>query len=113
MSPGPKWVRLRTGFPQHPRIARLSDGAFRLHVSALCYSARHSTDGWIAVFAESLLHDHSRTRRLVQELVQAGLWEPGDSGWRIHADLDHQPEPGHESGQRLLRLVPPPAGSTP
>lgn len=42
------WVRLDDGFADHPKIAALDDRAFRIHIWALCYSARHLTDGFLA-----------------------------------------------------------------
>lgn len=34
-------------FPDHPKIAGLSDAAYRLHHAALCYSAKYLLDGFL------------------------------------------------------------------
>ena len=39
------WLRIDDAMVDHPKIIGLSDGAFRLHITALCYCARHLTDG--------------------------------------------------------------------
>ena len=39
------WVKLDDRFTDNPKIARLSDKAFRVYVHALCYSAGALTDG--------------------------------------------------------------------
>ena len=43
------WVKVDDALPEHPKVARLSDAAFRVHISALCYSARNLTDGKLEV----------------------------------------------------------------
>jgi hypothetical protein len=65
------WVRLDDAMPEHPKIAGLSDAAFRLHVSALCYSGRHLTDGEISRGVLRLL---GVPPRRAAELVSAGVW---------------------------------------
>ena len=42
------WVVLDDKMPEHPKNVGLSDGAFRLHVSGICYCNRHLTDGIIS-----------------------------------------------------------------
>lgn len=41
------WANFDDKFPRHPKVRRLSDGAFRLHVSGICYSAEWKLDGRI------------------------------------------------------------------
>jgi hypothetical protein len=77
------WVKLDDGLPDNPKVEELSDGAFRLYVSALCHAQRHLTDGHIK---------DSRVNRLIPrfkpayiaELVDAQLWEPNGTGYLIH-----------------------------
>jgi hypothetical protein len=77
------WVKIDDGFPDNPKVDRLSDGAFRLYVSALCDCQRHLTDGRV---------DTKRIQRLVPkfkkayitELVEAGLWEVNGQGFVVH-----------------------------
>lgn len=42
------WARLDDHFPDHPKVAPLSDAAFRLHVAGICHAARLLTDGLLA-----------------------------------------------------------------
>jgi hypothetical protein len=41
------WVAIHDKYPEHPKIAALSDAAFRCHVELICYSHRNLTDGRI------------------------------------------------------------------
>jgi hypothetical protein len=99
------WVFFDDQFPIHRKVTRLSDAAFRLHVSAIFWCARNLTDG---VVPEEDLDDVSaqvRTpTRFVPELLKRKLWhEPGEAcpsemcpapsleGWVIHDYLDVQP----------------------
>lgn len=80
------WVRIDDGFAEHPKVHGLSDRAFRLHVTALCYCGRNLTDGAITIPAlKMLLGACSATRRHVRELVDAGVWDSVDD-LQIHGD---------------------------
>ncbi|MCI3928327.1 MULTISPECIES: hypothetical protein [unclassified Streptomyces] len=63
----------------------LSDGAFRLYVSAVCWSAENLADGVITPGELRQVVDTRAPRRQAEELVAAKLFEelPG-VGWRIH-----------------------------
>ena len=65
------WVRLDDGFPNHPKIIGLSDGAFRLYITALCYSNAYLTDG---IIPQKTLKKLSNSRH-ISALVEANLWE--------------------------------------
>jgi hypothetical protein len=86
MSGGP-WLRLDAGFPEHPKVIGLTDAAFRLHVSALCYARRNLTDGDIPSGWPP-----QRLGRAIPALVGANLWvpDPSGAGWVIHGYLDWQ-----------------------
>lgn len=100
------WVRFDDQFPIHRKVARLSDAAFRLHVSAIFWCARNLTDGCVS--EEDLDDVCARVRtpaRFAAELVDRGLWHeaghpcasqncaaPAEgSGWVIHDYLEFQP----------------------
>ncbi|WP_138957711.1 MULTISPECIES: hypothetical protein [unclassified Streptomyces] len=63
----------------------LSDGAFRLYVSAVCWSAENLAGGVITPGELRQVVDTRAPRRQAEELVAAKLFEelPG-VGWRIH-----------------------------
>jgi hypothetical protein len=86
------WVRSEDDMPLHPKILRLSDGAFRLWENALHFANRATTDGKIDKALVPTLNHHGRWTAkqmagFVAELVPA-LWvDCGDHYW-IH-DYDH------------------------
>lgn len=109
------WVRFDDQFPINRKVTRLSDAAFRLHVSAVFWCARNLTDG--AVPEEDLEDVSARVRtpgRFVPELLDRGLWHEvgtecsspncpadphnavtapvtADKGWVIHDYFEYQP----------------------
>lgn len=77
------YLNLDDNFTDHPKIDQLSDGAFRLYLAALCYSAKHLTDGRIPSDRPPRLVPGFRQRYL-DELVKHGLWLPFHDGYEIH-----------------------------
>jgi hypothetical protein len=75
-------------FADHPKVARLSDGAYRLHSSGILYCNRYLTDGRISVNQASRLIPKYRASYLL-ELVAGGLWHHiGNDEYSIHDFLD-------------------------
>ena len=67
------WVNLDDQFPDHPKVAGLSDAAFRLHIAAICYCNRYLTDGVIdRKEVRKLVRRYSK--KTVDELVSGGHW---------------------------------------
>lgn len=85
------WVRLDDRFPSHRKVALLSDRAFRLHVSAICWCAENLTDGHIADRELPLVARLRNVKATAKQLQDAGLWDRSDSGWLIHDYLDYNP----------------------
>jgi len=84
------WVKLPDKLPDEPAVAGLSDAAFRLHVTALCYCSRHLTDGLVpdAMIGRWGVRG---AQRAANELVEAGLWAwKGDGDYTIPDYLDTQ-----------------------
>jgi len=82
------YLNLDDNFADHEKVDALTDGAFRLHVAGMCYSARKLSDGHIP---ESRPRRLTRTFKasLVPELLNSGLWLPSDKGgYEIHDYLD-------------------------
>jgi hypothetical protein len=84
------WVKIDDSFPDHPKIVGLSDIAFRVHISGLCYCGKFLTDGKIpmkiaARFAEENI-------AILVELSNAGLWmeDLPNNGFIIHDYLTYQ-----------------------
>lgn len=85
------WIKLDDNFPDHQKVERLNDSAFRLHVSALCHCARNLTDGFVSRKSLGRLTDNSRPSRLTSKLIDAGLWAATEGGWFVHDYLDYNP----------------------
>jgi hypothetical protein len=90
------WVRTEDSMPLHPKILRLSDGAFRLWENALHFANRATTDGRIEKALIPTLNHHGRwtTKQIaafVAELVPS-LWVDCGDHYQIHDYAHHQYE---------------------
>lgn len=85
------WVKLDDRFPSHRKVALLSDRAFRLHVSAICWCSENLTDGRITDRELPLVAKVRGVKATAQQLADAGLWDRTDDGWMIHDYLDFNP----------------------
>lgn len=78
------WANLDDQMPKHPKNIRLSDAAFRLQVSGICYCAQYLTDGLIERDAVPLLVPRFKKQAL-DELLAVPLWfDRGD-----HYEIRH------------------------
>jgi hypothetical protein len=80
------YVRFDDNYDESPKIAALSDAAFRAHVSAICYSGRNLTDGRIPAQVARKFGPP----RAIRELVAAGLLIQTENGYEVHDYLEHQ-----------------------
>lgn len=72
-------LEIHPGMPDTPAIDALSDGAFRLLISALCYAIRQ--EAGMVIPAQNLSRIVPRYRaKQVGELVAAGLWQANTAG---------------------------------
>lgn len=97
MSP---WVRIDENALDHPKIASLPDGAFRLWVQGLAYCQKFLTDGFISDLAVRGLHSYSPKRRSL--LVGAGLWDLSETGIRVHDYLEWNDSREHVTAARTF-----------
>jgi hypothetical protein len=87
------WVKLDDRFPSHRKVALLSDRAFRLYVSALCWSSENLTEGRITQRELPLVAARLRgVKAAASELEAAQLWDRVDDGWQIHDFLEYNPD---------------------
>jgi hypothetical protein len=105
MSP---WVRIDENAMEHPKIAGLPDGAFRLWVQTLAYCQKYLTDGAVNETALKGLRSYSPKRRA--ELLNAGLWCAADSGITVHDYLQWNDSKEHvqrmrEQGRDRIRKL--------
>jgi hypothetical protein len=79
------WIKLDNKAPRHPKIASLTDRAFRWWVLALCYAGEFLTDGVLPpVFWKEV---PKQTRA---ELTGNMLWDWDDPNFQIHDYHHHQ-----------------------
>lgn len=81
------YLNLDDHFAIHPKVDNLSAGAFRLHVSGLCYCAMNLTDGVVEARRLSRLMPEYDKAYLC-ELIEAAMWIPHPDGYSIHDYLD-------------------------
>ncbi|WP_158920633.1 hypothetical protein [Streptomyces sp. NBRC 109706] len=86
------WVRLDDRFPSHRKVALLSDRAFRLYVSGLCWCSENLTEGRIATRELNLISRVRGAKTAAAELEKAGLWDRTDDGWEVHDYLEYNPD---------------------
>jgi hypothetical protein len=100
------WVRFDDQFPVNRKVRGLSDKAFRLYVSALCWCNANLTDGVITAAELRYVSDISSPKRYARELVDAKLWEEIDEtggGWYVHDYLEFQPSAEKIKGERVSK----------
>lgn len=95
------WLKLDDGFVEHPKVEALTSPAFRLHVTALCLSARKLTDGLISDVDARVCGILARSnKRHISELEDAGLWHRNGAGWQINDYLDYNPSAQQVKAER-------------
>lgn len=82
-----EWLKLNVDLPDHPKVASLSDKAFRALIGAWCYAARFETDGHLPAASARPV---GMTARATRELETAGLIHANGDGWVIHDWSEHQ-----------------------
>ena len=88
------WAKVDELLPHHVKILAAGPqgpAVLGLYVASLCYAQRHFSDGLIPAQAlPSVLPGCPHPDPdLIAALVQLGLWEHHDDGWRIHNYLEH------------------------
>lgn len=84
------FAKFTLDFPTNPKIAGLSDAAFRALVEAVCYSRQHLTDGFIpSAVARKMWGDVVLAELRTNHPDRPSLTED-DGGFRIHDYASHQ-----------------------
>jgi hypothetical protein len=100
-------VRLDERFVSRREIRTLSDRAFRLHVSAICWSAEYQTAGVIPRQGLRIIANVRGPRTAAEELVTAELWERlSDDAYRIKPgcfSIDRDPRYGAGQRERIYK----------
>lgn len=83
------WVKLDDGFWSHPKVDGTSLAAVGVFARSLSYCGAHLTDG--SITPEAAIYMAAGKKALLAELVDRGLWEQLDGGYRIPDFLDFNP----------------------
>ena len=103
------WVRIDDNFADHPKVIALSDSAFRLFITGLCYSNRQLTDGLIPYQIVSAWVGDDLMKPS-DELEKQELWKRVTKGFQIRSYTEYQPtrekvnEKRDAAKQRLQRF---------
>lgn len=92
------WIRLDDRFAEHEKVLDLTDREFRVHVNALCYTARAQSPR-IPKGAFGLL---GATPKIVGRLEAVGLWDVDGDSWVIH-DWDEYQRRDDTNAERQRR----------
>lgn len=86
------WVKIDDEFPDHKKVASLSNDAFCLHVTAMCWVAKWQTNGKLpSKLLGKLGWRCQDPASAAAELVTANVWEITTEGWEIHDFLEYNP----------------------
>ena len=85
------WARFDDGFPGHRKVRRLTDGAYRLHTTAICHCAHDLTDGFVTPEDIEDMPSIRQSPKRITELIFRELWSVCPGGWMIHDYLDYNP----------------------
>lgn len=117
------WVKLDVDFAWHPKILRAGPLGLAMQVAALCYCNKYLTDGFIPrEVVPTLLNlqglgmriwqgeligggEEARWELIVADLIEAGIWEEVEGGYRIHDYLDYQPSKAEVLAEREQKRV--------
>lgn len=99
-------MKLLTEFDGHPAILRAGLSATGLYARSLAYAGRYETDGdipesWVAQALASAKQELKQELGVCQALVEQGLWEKTDFGYRIvgFTEVNYS----HEEMERLRK----------
>ncbi|MEY9864149.1 hypothetical protein ABH935_009803 [Catenulispora sp. GAS73] len=85
------WAKFDDRMPSNRKVRLLSDAAFRLYVSSVCWCSEQLTDGRIATEELRIVSDVRDPETAAGELVARKLWEPVEGGWLVHDFHDYNP----------------------
>jgi len=86
MSDPRSFFKLHNGMPENPKVAGLTDSAFRALIELWCYCSRNLTDGHVA----SAMANRLASATAIAELMSAGLVDEAVGGYYMHDYLEHQ-----------------------
>lgn len=90
------WVRIDDTFDDNPKVEDLSDAAFRLYVTVLCWCSRHTTDGHVTLTVAR----RRGTTKTIRELLDANLWREAPGGYDVNDFLTYNPSKAEVRARR-------------
>ena len=103
------WVKLDDQLHAHPKVMRAWNArpaALGLHLLALSHCGAYMTDGFIEeAFVAMKLPRKGDRDKTVATLIEVGLWERADGGYRIHDFLDYNRSKEQVEGRRRTDSV--------
>lgn len=94
------FARFALEFPDSPKIAPLSDAAFRVYVEAICYARQHLTDGFIPAGVARRRWPVDALTELTENHHDRPSLRAIDGGWQIHDFEQHQMTRADIEGKR-------------
>jgi len=86
------WVRIDDTAPEHRKLLAAGADAAWLWVSGLAYCNRSTSRVGVIPFAKvSTLYPMKHWKKAAAKLVEVGLWEEAEDGYRIHDYHEYQP----------------------
>jgi hypothetical protein len=97
------WVRLDDDFYDHEKFLNIAPEGIALWVVGLAWSSRNLTDGIIpAAKSRTLLNTTDvNYSGVIEGLVEFGLWDPVEGGYRIHNFLRYQRAAEHVEAAKM------------
>jgi hypothetical protein len=111
------WARFDDEYPRHPKIQRIPAehraDAMALELSAVCYSTKVLTDGFVSRAVVETLGlevgfeskrglNRRRLRTAIDALERAKRWVSVQGGWQIHDYADYQPSASEVTERRRV-----------
>lgn len=100
---GDLFARLSLDYADHPKIAGLSDGAFRAHVEMILYSRRYMTDGAIAKQIAKRWPEQVLSELLANDPATPSLGVNGDGSYQLHGFDEMQETRAEIEEKRRIR----------
>lgn len=85
------WLRIDDQIAHHPKFIAAGPVAGWLWICGNAYCNKYLTDGFIRASALGTLGGVSNAKRWAEKLVEAGLWDRVDGGYRVHDFHDFNP----------------------
>lgn len=94
------WLRIDDQIAHHPKFIEAGPLASWLWVCGNGYCNKYLTDGFIPKSAIRTLGTVPSPEKWAKRLIDVGLWERTDGGYRVHDFHDHNPRAADVKAKR-------------